>query len=241
MGKTIGIFGMSGDGKSTSTIINPDGKCFYLEEGNPMKADKYEGMNPENHYIINLDKKELPIPNNLWCEEKKNYLVTDDFKTIKECLTAISKADRIKSVSLDTINLYLSYKEYNDRRKLTFDQWRDIANDIIELNDLCNTLLRKDQIAYIMGHVELITDVNGDEKKVLSVIGKKSKRQMPEGFYPICLFTRVEYGDSGNNNYYFQTKASKSSAKTPIGMFKNFEIPNSLALVDKTVREYYNI
>lgn len=232
---------MSGDGKTTSTIINEDGKCFYLEEGNPMKAEKYEGMNPATHYIVNLDKKDLPFPSDLWNSNKGNYAVTDKFEDITKILKAISESKNIKSVSFDTLNLYLAYKEHNDRKKLTFDQWRDVANDVIELNEMCNTILRNDQIAYIMGHIELITDPSGEEKKVLSVIGKKSKRQMPEGFYPICLFTYMEYGDRGNNKYYFETKARKSSAKTPIGMFKDFLIPNSLVLVDKTVRNYYKI
>ena len=92
-----------------------------------------------------------------------------------------------------------------------------------------------------MGHVELITDVDGKEKKVLSVIGKKSKRQMPEGFYPVCIFTRVESDGNGNNEFYFQTRANNSSDKTPLGMFNDFEIPNSLKLVDQTIRNYYKI
>ena len=114
-------------------------------------------------------------------------------------------------------------------------------NDLIEINTMCNTILRPDQIAYIMGHVELITDVNGKEKKVLSVIGKKSKRQMPEGFYPICLFTNVESDGDGNNTFCFETRANQSSAKSPISMFNDFLIPNSLKLVDDTIRAYYRM
>lgn len=82
---------------------------------------------------------------------------------------------------------------------------------------------------------------DGTQKIVFSVIGKKLTKTPPEGFYPIVLMTRVEYGESGDNNYLFQTKANKSSTKTPLGMFKDFEIPNSLALVDKTVRTYYKL
>lgn len=230
----VGIFGSSGDGKTTSTVINPDGSCNFTSEG-------YKGMDPETHFIINLDRKRLPFPGKMWSEEKKNYIETDDIGQIRNAVTFCAKNPKIKSVGFDTLNLYLAYKEYNDRKKLTFDQWRDIANDIIEINTLCNTILRPDQVAYIMGHVELQTDVDGKEKKVLSVIGKKSKKQQPEGFYPICLMTRVECDGAGNNQYFFQTKAANSSAKTPIGMFQDFEIPNSLKLVDDTIRSYYGI
>lgn len=114
-------------------------------------------------------------------------------------------------------------------------------NDVIELNILCNTLLRDDQIVYIMGHTMLQTQPDGTEKTVFSVIGKKLAKTQPESFYPIVLCTRVEYGDEGDNQYYFQTKANHSSAKTPLGMFDKFEIPNSLKLVDTKIREYYKI
>ena len=114
-------------------------------------------------------------------------------------------------------------------------------NDIIELNILCNTLLREDQIVYIMGHTMLQTQPDGSEKTVFSVIGKKLTKTQPEGFYSIVLMTRVEYGDDGDNQYYFQTKANHSSAKTPLGMFSAFEVPNSLKLIDNTVRDYYKM
>jgi len=112
---------------------------------------------------------------------------------------------------------------------------------VIELNILCNTTLRDDQIVYIFGHTMLQTQQDGTEKTVFSVIGKKLTKTQPEGFYPIVLMTRVEYGDNGNNSFYFQTKANHSSAKCPLGMFDSFEIPNSLKLVDTTVRKYYNM
>ena len=87
----------------------------------------------------------------------------------------------------------------------------------------------------------LQTQPDQSEKMVFSVIGKKLTRTQPEGFYPIVLMTRVEYGDDGANKYWFQTKANHSSAKTPLGLFNEFEIPNSLKLVDDAVRKYYKM
>ena len=232
MAVIVAILGSSGDGKTTSTIINPDGTYDF---------ENYQGMNPETHFILNLDRKTLPFPAGMWCSEKKNYYEPKDFKEIKMMLEWCAKQEKIKSVSIDTVNIYMAMKEFNDRKKMTFDQWRDIANDIIELNVLCNTTLRNDQIVYIMGHTMLQTQPDGSEKTVFSVIGKKLTKTQPEGFYPIILITRVEYGDNGDNKYYFQTKANHSSAKTPLGMFKDFEIPNSLKLVDDAVRNYYKM
>lgn len=112
MGKIVAILGSSGDGKTTSTIVNPDGK-FDLEN--------YQGMNPESHLIINLDRKTLPFPAGMWGREQHNYAEPENFQKIKECLEYAAKQDKIKSVSIDTINIYLAMKEFNDRRKMTFD------------------------------------------------------------------------------------------------------------------------
>ena len=198
-------------------------------------------MNPATHFILNLDKKKLPFPSNLWNEKNNNYIETTDIETIKKTLKGCAASPHIKSVAIDTLNIYLALKEFNDRRKMTFDQWRDLANDIIEINTLCNTILRDDQIAYIFGHTALQTQSDGTEKKVIAVTGKKLQKVPPEGFYPILLMTKIEWGDDGNNRYLFQTKANRSSAKTPLGMFKDFEIPNSLKLVDTTIRTFYKI
>ncbi len=233
MAKLVGIFGYSGDGKTTATIINPDGSV-KLGEG-------YEGLNPDEHIIINCDKKELPFPGGMWSEAKKNYKATDDFTVIKKIMEMAAKDPNIKSLSIDTLNSYLTFKEYNDRRKMTFDQWRDLALDIVELTSIANSVLREDQIVYFIGHVELITDVDGNERKVLASTGKKLKKIFIESLMPIVLFTRIESGKDGDNKYWFETKANRSSAKTPIGMFDKFLIPNSLKLVDTKIRQYYGI
>lgn len=118
MGKLVGIFGPSGDGKTTATIINPDGTY------NPKE---YNGMDPKTHFIINLDKKELPFPHKDWALKNNNYAEIKDFAELKKVVDIISKLPHIKSVSFDTINAYLAYKEFNERKKMTFDQWRDVA------------------------------------------------------------------------------------------------------------------
>lgn len=233
MAKLVGVFGYSGDGKTTSTIINPNGEVSL--------GDNYDGMSPDTHIIINCDKKSLPFPGGMWAFEKKNYIATTDLAAMKKVLEGAAKDPKIKSLGIDTINTYLTYKEYNDRKRMTHDQWRDMALDIVELADIANTTLREDQIVYFFGHVELITDVDGNERKVLATTGKKLKKIFLESLMPIVLFTRVETGADGDNKYWFETKANRSSAKTPLGMFDKFLIPNSLKYVDNQIRKYYGI
>ena len=58
-----------------------------------------------------------------------------------------------------------------------------------------------------------------------------------EGMFTICLRCIVS-----NGKHIFRTKSDGLDvAKSPIGMFKDEEIPNDLAEVDKAICEYYEI
>lgn len=122
MGVIIAVLGGSGDGKTTSTIINPDGQY---------DLDNYQGMDPKTHFILNLDGKALPFPGGMWGPEQRNYASPKEFSHksnnpqewgIKEWIEAIAKNPNIKSIAIDTVNIYLAMKEFNDRKKMNFDQ-----------------------------------------------------------------------------------------------------------------------
>lgn len=112
MATIIAVLGASGDGKTTSTIINPDGTY---------SPDDYQGMSPESHFIINLDRKTLPFPAGMWDTKHKNYVEPSNFDGIRKALEYCAKNPKIKSISIDTINIYLAMKEFNDRKKMSFD------------------------------------------------------------------------------------------------------------------------
>lgn len=252
MGQIVAIMGGPGEGKTTSTIVNPDGTCIFADPDFKMEdfKEKYKGMNPRSHVIINLDQKDLTLPPFMWKhstgdpEKDKGKLINEfklkTFKSIEARIKAIAADPNIKSVSLDTLNLYLLNLEVNDRKMLTFDKWKEISNDIYLLNMLCINILRDDQIAYIMGHTMQL-DVLDDTIRAMSVIGKKMTKTSPEAFYNTILMTEIEYGDDGNNKFWFTTRANHSTSRSPIGMFKDFKIPASLKLVDDAVRKYYGI
>ena len=88
-----------------------------------------------------------------------------------------------------------------------------------------------------MGHI--IVDDLGTRKLVTN--GRKLEKICLESKLPIVLFTNVENAGKGKNKYYFETGKYESTGKTPIGMFDEFLIPNSLKLVDDKIREYYNL
>lgn len=230
MAITVGVFQQSGGGKTTSLVINPDGSY------NPQE---YDGMVPESTVIINSDRKRLPFKEGRWVEGS-NMFTTSDAAKIKELLEKINKGTKIKAVVIDTVNGIMVDKEMLESKKLSFDKWSDLAKDIYELISVANGL-RDDLVVYFMGHVTLYTDIDGNESKCLVTNGRKLEKIKLESKFPVVLFGSLERGLNGDNKYWFETQANRSTAKSPVGMFKEFKIPNSLKLVDSTIREYYGI
>lgn len=241
MAITVGIFAESGQGKTTSIVVNPDGTIDPgLLKGNP---EKYMGMDPGSTVIINADKKALPFPRpkaNGWVEGK-NVFWESDAKNIKSLLANANKVKAIKSIYIDTLNGIMLDKEMNDIKTKSYDKWADLAQQIYELINFCNGELRDDMVVYLAGHVGLYTDTDGNESKGLITNGRKLEKIKLETKLPIVLFGSVQRGASGKHEYRFETQANRSTGKSPLGMFDTFLIPNSLRLVDDTIREYYEL
>ena len=231
MAISCGIFTMSGGGKTTSIAINPDGTY------NP---SDYHGMDPKTTLIINGDGKELPFKQKGVWIVGKNVFNTSDSETIMKILKGASESTTIKAVIIDTINSIMLDKEMLETKKLTFDKWADLAKDIYSMIVDINAL-RKDLIVYLFGHVTLYTDVDGNESKCLITNGRKLEKIKLESKLPVVIFGKVERGANGDNKFFFETQSNRSTGKTPIGMFEEFQIPNSLALVDATIRTYYEL
>lgn len=240
MAVTVGILAESGQGKTTSLVINPDGSCIYLNKEHPMYSEEYNGMNPETTVIINADGKSLPFKNDGKWKRGVNLIKTSDVDAIKKWISQLVKNGK-KSIVIDTINAIMIDREMNDIKKKSYDKWADLAQDIYELITFCNTDLPDDIIVYFNGHVGIYTDTDGFESKCLITNGKKLEKIKLETKLPIVLFCSVTKGQNGTHIYQFETQASRSTAKSPIGMFTEFLIPNSLKLVDNSIREYYGI
>lgn len=250
--KVVGIFGSTGDGKSSSFIVSPDGSLPVNDSGK-FDINEYKGLDAESSVILNLDGKPLPYPyTQIGFTEGKNLRSSSYDKPITVdmlcpvdtqkdgMLDAINSNNKIKRVIIDTINGGMNDSEMLSIRKKNFDQWYDFAKDFYRLLSKSNSL-REDLIIYILGHTAMYEVLRGDQECRLLVNGKKLEKTPLEIKIPIVLHSHVNGGSDGENEHVFETKKNGSSAKTPIGMFGDFEIPNSLKLVDDTIREYYSI
>ena len=187
------------------------------------KSTSLRNFKPEDVCIVNVSGKPLPFKN------KHTTFNTDDYMAID---AAIKKAPA-KSIVIDDAT-YLMTGEYMRTAKVTgYQKFTDMALNYYTLVKAA-AALPSDKIVYFMGHSD--TDANGNEK--FKTIGKMLDEKVTlEGMFTIVLKTVVTDG-----KYQFSTRNSgQDTVKTPLGMFNDVLIDNDLAMVDKTIREYYGI
>ena len=187
------------------------------------KSTSLRNFKPEDVCIVNVSGKPLPFKN------KHKTFNTDDYMAID---AAIKKAPA-KSIVIDDAT-YLMTGEYMRTAKVTgYQKFTDMALNYYTLVKNA-AALPADKIVYFLGHSD--TDANGNEK--FKTIGKMLDEKVTlEGMFTIVLKTVVTDG-----KYQFSTRNSgQDTVKTPLGMFNDVLIDNDLAMVDKTIREYYGI
>jgi hypothetical protein len=219
--KLIGIVGSTGTGKSTSI----------------------KHLNPEETYIINVAKKELPFKGSeaLYNKEKKNYKEVDDAVEITRLLHTISeKAPHIKNVVIEDSNYIMGFNIVSRATEVGFTKFSIMARDMVELFREARKL-RNDLKVFYFSHPETIEEGGEVTGYKIKTAGKLIDNQIVlEGLLTICLYTYVEENKDGSSTYNFVTnRFKKYPAKSPDGMFTNIKMPNNLQTVVDAIDEYY--
>ena len=219
--KLIGIVGSTGTGKST--------------------AIKY--LNPEETYIINVAKKELPFKGSekLYNAEKKNYKEVDDANEITRLLKTISeKAPHIKNIVIEDSNYIMGFNIVDKATEVGYTKFSVMAKDMVALFRTARAL-RDDIVVFYLTHPEVIEDGGEIVGYKIKTAGKLIDNQvLLEGLLTVCLYTLVEEKKDGAASYNFITnRYKKFPAKSPDGMFPELKIDNNLQMVLDMVKEYY--
>ena len=133
---------------------------------------------------------------------------------------------------------------FNRVEEKSFDKYNDIANHF-KLLIAKATSLRKDLNVFFLQHSETVESEGNILEYKSSSVGKLlDKMYRPEENVTIILYAQPKFDDKGMPVFGFYTHTTrvngvKIPAKTPDGMFKEDYIPNDLALVVKTMNEYY--
>ena len=219
--KLVGIVGATGTGKSTAI----------------------KHLNPEETYIINVAKKELPFRGSekLYNTENKNYKEIEDANEISRQLRIISdKAPHIKNIIIEDSNYIMGFNMVSKATEVGFTKFSVMAKDMVDLFRTARQL-RDDITVFYLTHPEEIMDGSDVIGYKIKTAGKLIDNQvLLEGLLTVCLYTLVEEGKDGTATYQFVTnRYRKFPAKSPDGMFQEVKIPNNLQIVADSLTNYY--
>ena len=218
--KLIGIVGETGTGKSTAI----------------------KHLNPEETYIINVAKKELPFKGSekLYNKENKNYKELDDPVGVTRLLKTISeKATHIKNVVIEDSNYLMGFRMVDKATEIGYTKFSVMAKDMVDMFRTSRRL-RDDLVIFYFSHPETIEDSGEIIGYKIKTAGKLIDNQvLLEGLLTVCLYTDVEDTKDGANYSFLTNRYRKRPAKSPDGMIDKIKIPNNLQLVKDAIVEYY--
>ena len=214
MARSILLMGESGAGKTTSL----------------------RNLDPKTTFIVDCDKKGLPWRGwkRQYNTESKNYFMTSKTPAIWEVLNRINGQDlaHVKVVVIDTLNGIMVDDEMARMKEKNYDKWADLAASIYSLiSDI--HLLRDDLTVVCVAHSQTDRDDNGYMFTRMKTSGRKLDKIVPESKFNMVLLAKASDGQ-----YVFETKANHSTAKTPMGLFAEREVPNDMAAVIRALDEY---
>lgn len=194
-----------------------------------------EKLNPKETYYIDCDKKGLSWKG--WKEqynsENKNYFATDFPEDVEKIIKGVSeKRPEIKYIIVDTLNGIMIGDEMRRAKEKGYDKWTDLATSVWNIVDSAYSY-RDDLTIIFVCHTQTERTDDGYSFTRIKTSGKKLDKINLE-----TKFTSVLIAKAVDGNYVFETKANKSTAKTPKGAFDKDTIPNDITLVIEALKDY---
>ena len=221
MSKLVGVVGDTGTGKTSSI----------------------ETMDPKDTYVIGVAGKEMPFKGSdkKYNTENRNYKAVESAKEVLDLLKVLSKdAPHIKNIVIDDANYIMAFDLVNKATETGFTKFSLLAQGMVRLIQEAKKL-REDLIVYYFTHSDEVEDSGEIVTYKMKTAGKMLDNQVNlAGLFTIVLYTYVETKGDKSSYWFVTNRFQKFPAKTPRGMFSEIKVPNDLAEITKTIREYYN-
>ncbi|AIY81580.1 AAA domain protein [Clostridium botulinum 202F] len=173
--------------------------------------------------IFNVASKPLPFRKKLPKLNGASY---------KQIISGLAKS-KLKTYVIDDSQYLMAFQMFDKAKETGYGKFTDIALDFRNLIQFIITGTPDDVIVYFLHHVE--TTETGKIKAKTS--GKMIDNQLTlEGLFSIVLLTTTD----GTEHKFITQSDGYTTAKSPMDMFP-LEMDNDLKLVDKTIREYYEL
>jgi len=215
---------------------------LIIGESGSGKTYAIKNLDPEKVGIFLCEKSRLPFRKpfptykvrNMRKEEEGKVTIYRQSVVIQSLLRGKKKEDLKKILVIDD-SQYIMANEYFDRaNEKGYDKFVDIGANFRNLVHLVNDELPDDVIVYFLHHPEL--DSNTGRQKAKTIGKMLDEKLTLEGCFDIVLHARTD----GQEHWFSTQSDGTDTAKSPEEMFED-KIPNDLAFVDKTIREYYGM
>lgn len=183
----------------------------------------------EDWNVIRVLNKPFPF------KGKINGWVSDDYQTVMKALYQ-SKA---KNIVIDDAgylitNMFMKGHSNAGVGNAVFSFYNTVGDSFWQLINFIVEKLPEDKIVYVVMHEDKNDFGDIKAKTIGKIIDEKV---CLEGMFTIVLRCKEESG-----KHLFVTQCAEGAiSKSPLGMFEDLTIDNDLLLVEKAIREYYEI
>lgn len=198
---------------------------FILGHSGSGKSYSLRNLDPAQTGLFNVIGKPLPFRGG----HKIPGIPTDDAHRICDALPKV----KAPVIVIDDFQYIMANEFMRRSHEKGFDKFTDIGRNAWNiLNAAVN--LPPEKRVYILSHTQ--EDETGRTK--IKTIGKLLDEKItPEGMVTIVLKAIVQDG-----KHYFTTQNSGTdTVKSPAGMFESALVDNDLAVIDRTICDYYGI
>jgi hypothetical protein len=199
------------------------------KSGSGKSASLRNCVGNDNFAVVNVIDKPFPFKGHI------QSLTTDDYQMVmKSLIGANAKSIVIDDAGYLITNMFMKGHSNAGAGNAVFSFYNKIGDHFWNLIEFIKHSVPKDKIVYVVMHED--TDDFGNIRP--KTIGKLlDEKVCIEGMFTVVFRCSVE-----NGKHVFHTQTSENDvAKTPIGMFKDEVIDNDIVMIDKAIREYYEM
>lgn len=196
---------------------------LILGESGSGKSASMRNFDPAKVGVFNVAGKPMPF---------RAKLPVVNNATYDSIYKSLAKG-KLKTYVVDDSQYLLAFEFFDRAKETGFNKFTDIGLNFKNLIQFVITNTPADCIVYFLHHVE----TSAENKLKAKTIGKMLDEKLTlEGLFSIVLLCEA----SADGHHFITQSDGYTTAKSPMEMFDKV-IDNDLAMVDATIREYWNL
>lgn len=196
---------------------------LILGESGSGKSASMRNFDPDKVGIFNVAGKPLPFRKKL--KSVNNATYADIYKMLAK--------PKLKAYVIDDSQYLMAFEELDRAKEIGYNKFTEMALNFSGLVRYIINELPTDVIVYFLHHVETTETGKVKAKTVGKMIDSKLTL---EGLFSVVLLCEA----SSEGHHFITQSDGYTTAKSPMDMFDK-EIDNDLAMVDTSIREYWEL